>query len=260
MSDHDEVKYTDEFVTKLELVFGTGFLSPGGIEEVAKIVEGIDFKDKVVLDIGVGVAGPASLLVENHGANHVTGIDLEKPVLQKAAKTVAPRNLDDHITLKHAKPGALPFDDASFDMVFSKDSIIHVPDKSALFKEALRVLKPGGWVVMSDWCCGDEPPTREMQDWLTSNGLGFVMTPISKGEALLGDAGFADYAVLDRNEWFAGFSKALFERMSGPEYAAMVSVLGQEEADNWLGRTETWSVLLKQGQIRPGHLRGRRPV
>ena len=50
-----------------------------------------------------------------------------------------------------APPGPLPFADASFDIVFSKDALLHVPDKDALFAEIFRVLKPGGVFAASDW-------------------------------------------------------------------------------------------------------------
>jgi hypothetical protein len=59
MPSNEDIEYTDEFITKLQIAFGKGFLSPGGVEEVAKIVEGIDLSGKEVLDIGVGIGGPA---------------------------------------------------------------------------------------------------------------------------------------------------------------------------------------------------------
>ena len=71
------VEYTDHFTFWCEQDFGEGFLSPGGRDEVARIVGGIDLTGKEVLDIGVGLAGPACVLVEEHGAD----------VLGKVAKT-----------------------------------------------------------------------------------------------------------------------------------------------------------------------------
>ena len=146
--DHD-IEYTDEFITKLQIAFGKGFLSPGGMEEVARIVEGIDLNGKKVLDIGVGIGGPACLLVTSHGAGKVTGIDVEEPVLKEAQATVSSQNLQNQIDLQLVEPGPLPFDDATFDIVFSKDSIIHISDKRALFGEVYRVLKPGGVLLLS---------------------------------------------------------------------------------------------------------------
>jgi hypothetical protein len=45
---------------------------------------------------------------------------------------------------------------------------------------------------------------------------------------LLGDVGFVDHMTLDRNIWFAEFSRTLVERLSGLDYAKMVAVLGQK--------------------------------
>ncbi len=260
MPSNEDIEYTDEFITKLQIAFGKGFLSPGGVEEVAKIVEGVDMSGKEVLDIGVGIGGPACLLVTNHGAGKVTGIDVEEPVLKEAQATVSSQNLENQIDLQFVTPGPLPFDDATFDVVFSKDSIIHIPEKQSLFSEVYRVLKPGGWVVMSDWYCSEEPFTDEMSNWVESTGLSFARTPIQNDGSLLGDLGFSDTAILDRNEWFAYFSRKLVDQMGGPGYSYMVATLGQEDADDWLARSKARAVISEQGQLRPGHIRGRKPV
>ena len=49
----------------------------------------------------------------------------------------------------------------SFDIVFSKDAIVHIPDKHTLMQDVFRVLKPDGWFTASDWLIGhDGPPSR----------------------------------------------------------------------------------------------------
>ena len=128
MSNHEDGLYSDESIIEFEAIFGAGFMSSGGQEEVAKIVENVALAGKHVLDIGVGLGGPACLLVEEHGAARVTGIDVEDTVLEKAAQAVSRRGLQDRVVLKRVEPGPLPFDDESFDVVFSKDAIIHIPD------------------------------------------------------------------------------------------------------------------------------------
>lgn len=259
MSTDEDIEYTEDFITRLEIAFGKGFLSPGGAEEVAKIVEGIDLEQKEVLDIGTGIGGPACLLVANHGAGRVTGIDVEKPVLERAAATVASFGLEDRIDLQLVTPGPLPFADASFDVVFSKDSIIHIPDKQTLFGEIFRVLKPGGWLAVSDWYCSRDPFTPEMEYWVESIDLSFAMKPIENDGGLLEAIGFRDCDTLDRNAWFAEFSRQLVTRLSGPDYDSMVSALGEADADNWLTRARMRAEIAQQGQLRPGHIRGRKP-
>ncbi len=254
------IHYTNSFTTGLELSFGKGFLSPGGQEEVAKIVEGIDLVGKEVLDIGVGLAQPACLLVEEHGAAHVTGIDVEIPVLERARNTVEARELTERVFLECVEPGPLPFTDEYFDIVFSKDSIIHIPDTEALFREIHRVLKPGGWVAMSDWYCGNEPFSEEMSSWVEQVGLDFAMKPIETNREELVEAGFVDVETLDRNAWYAEVCRNLLERIRGQQYAAYVEVLGEDGARNELEILDNMLVVTLQGQLRPGHLRGRKPI
>ncbi len=254
------VDYTEQDIIEFEAIFGEGFLSSGGQEEVAKIVENVDLAGKEVLDIGVGIGGPACLLVEKHGAARVTGIDVEDPVLEKAAKIVSHRGLEDRVVLKRVEPGPLPFDDESFDVVFSKDAIIHIHDKGALFHEIYRVLRPGGCVAMSDWYRSEEPLTEEMAAWLEPHGSDFTMTPIQKDANLLGSVGFVDTAILDRNAWFAEFSRELVDHMRGPGHDALVEAVGKDTAERLATKAETRAIISAQGQLRPGHLRGRKPV
>ena len=260
MSNDKGVDYSDQDIIEFEAIFGGGFLSSGGQEEVAKIVEGISLAGKEVLDIGVGIGGPACLLVEEHGAARVTGIDVEDPVLAKAAQIVLRRGLQDRVLLKRVEPGPLPFDDESFDVVFSKDAIIHIHDKGALFREIYRVLRPGGCVAMSDWYRGEEPLTEEMAAWLEPHGSDFAMTPIQNDADLLGSVGFVDTATLDRNAWFAEYCRERVDHMRGSGQDTLVEAVGKEVAERLTSKAEMRAVISAQGQLRPGHLRGRKPV
>jgi SAM-dependent methyltransferase len=259
MIDDQSIEYPDDVTAKLELVFSKGFLSPGGPEEVTKIVEDIDLRGKKVLDVGVGLAGPACALVRDHGAAHVTGIDIEQPLLTRAEETVAAYGLQEQVSLKLVTPGPLPFDDESFDIVFSKDAIIHIPDKLAIFKEIYRVLRPGGWTVMSDWHCGSEPFSEEMIDWVENSGLSFALTQLQTDGGLLSEAGFVDALTLDRNSWFAAHCQRSLERMRGPDHGQLVAELGQEDADILISAAIRRATIASQGQLRPGHIRGRKP-
>ena len=66
-------------------------------------------------------------------------------MIEAARRSAAARGLSAIASTScRRRPGPLPFTDASFDVVFSKDALLHVPDKDALFAEIFRVLKPGG--------------------------------------------------------------------------------------------------------------------
>ncbi|MBE9552180.1 MAG: methyltransferase domain-containing protein, partial [Proteobacteria bacterium] len=170
-----ENEYTDDFVAKLELLWGEGFLSPGGPEETAKILEGVDLTGLEVMDIGCGIGGVDVLLARDYGAGSVTGLDIEEPLVMRSRERAERLGLSDRLTFRLVEPGPFPFEQASFDAVFSKDSMIHIPDKPALFAEVLRVLRPGGMFLASAWMqTADGPGSPEMATFVAASGLSFA--------------------------------------------------------------------------------------
>ena len=92
-------EYDDDAIRFLEALWGDGYLSPGGPDEVDRVLEGLSLKGKSVLDIGCGSGGITLHLVEKHGAGHATGFDVELPVVEAArrradkARPLRPRDL-----------------------------------------------------------------------------------------------------------------------------------------------------------------------
>ena len=84
----NEVLYNTQVISFLEELWGDGFLSPGGSDEVDKVLEGVNIKDQRVLDIGSGSGACAVLLAKNYLAKKVVGIDVESPVCDAARDRV----------------------------------------------------------------------------------------------------------------------------------------------------------------------------
>ena len=114
-----DTHYPPDFVTGLQMQWGTGFLSPGGPEEVVEILKGVDVTGKSVLDIGCGVAGPAMVIAKNLDASEVLGVDIEPYLIETGQQNVAAAGLGDRVSLKLVDVGPLPFPDERFDIVFS---------------------------------------------------------------------------------------------------------------------------------------------
>ena len=140
---HADVLYGEDDIAFLGALWGDGYLSPGGPAEVARTIDGVDLAGRRVLDIGCGAGGITVGLVLDHGAGEVVGIDVEAPVCEHARTRVQRQCLGDRVEIRQVEPGPLPFDDESFDIVFSKDSIVHIPDKESLALDVFRVLRPG---------------------------------------------------------------------------------------------------------------------
>jgi phosphoethanolamine N-methyltransferase len=255
-----EELYGAKLIRILEAIWGEGFLSPGGEAEVARLVAGVDFAGRSVLDIGCGAGGIDLALVANHGAGFVTGMDVEDGVLAHARALVARRGLSDRIGLVKVAPGPLPFPAGTFDIVFSKDSIVHIPDKHALMREVWRVLKPGGWFVASDWLIGhDGTPSPEMAAYIAAEGLDFGMASPSRYRDAMAAAGFEAIETRARGEWYAGVAEEELARLRGPLGRTVAGELGEEFVAHNIEIWERMVPVLKAGEHCPTHLKARKP-
>lgn len=100
-----------------------------------------------VLDVGCGIGGSSRILAQNYNFD-VTGVTIS-PQQVKRATELTPAGLSAKFAVDDAM--ALSFPDASFDVVWSVEAGPHMPDKAVFAKELLRVLKPGGILVVADW-------------------------------------------------------------------------------------------------------------
>ena len=251
-------EYSKTFVQGLEWMWGEGFMSPGGVEEVDAILEGIDLAGKRVLDIGCGIGGIDLLLVQKYGARHVTGIDVEAPLVAHANRNIQRAGLQEQISAYLVDPGPLPFPANSFDMVFSKDAIIHIPDKKGIYEEMFRVLDTNGQAAFSDWFGSTLPKTPEFDDWYAVLGLTFEMDVIEVAAKLLESVGFADVAYTDRNAWYAQNIMEELASIEGKNYLKLEAAIGAEAAAQRLKSSSLKKVVVDQGLLRPGHVRGRK--
>jgi len=105
-----------------------------------------------VLDVGCGIGGSSRILARDYGFS-VTGVTIS-PQQVKRAKELTPEGLDANFMVDDAM--SLSFPDESFDVVWSIETGPHIPDKKSFAKELLRVLKPGGILVVADWNQRDE--------------------------------------------------------------------------------------------------------
>ncbi len=253
-------EYDEPLQALLQLVWGDGFLSPGGPEEIARILEGTDLRGRRVLDIGCGLGAVDVQLVEPHGAAHVTGIDLEPDLVEKARARARRAGFAERIDTRQVTPGPLPFADARFDVVFSKDSIVQIPDKRAIFCEAHRVLRAGGELLVSDWLRGGEGAySPEMLEYFRLEGITYNMASADETRAALAEAGFIDISVHDRSDWYRELARQELAAMSGPWLPTLIETLGRERADHFVTNWRQLVLVLDRGELRPTHLKARKP-
>ncbi len=252
-------EYDDDMVALLELVWGKGFMSPGGPDNVKEIVAGLDLADKLVLDIGCGVGGPALVLAGELGAR-VIGFDLEAPLIARAKANAREAGLAERIEFRRVDPGPLPLEDASVDAVFSCGCFIHIDDKPAMFREVYRVLRPGGHLACYDWMKGDEPYSADMRYWFKMEGLTYAMETLEVYRRRFEEAGFTEVEAQDDSQAYRDLAHNEYEAMQGPLKAPMIEVLGKEQQEYYLENWRASVIVLDKGELRPGFCRGVKPA
>ena len=257
----DEKEYNTTFIEKQELLWGEGYLSPGGPAEVAAILDGVTLTGRDVLDIGCGTGGIDLSLVQDHGAGTVQGLDVEEIVIGRARAAAEAAGLAARLRYAVVEPGPLPVADASVDVVFSKDAMIHIPDKAAIYQQILRVLRPGGLFVASDWLKGFERPLSEaMKSWIESTGLSFNMASLAATERALTEAGFSAVALVRRHDWYAAEIRREAERIGGPLKERAIGVIGEDGWRDWLRAKRLAAKVLDSGEFCPSHIRATKPA
>lgn len=252
--------YQEHHIAFLEELWGEGYLSPGGADEVARVLRGIELSGRDVLDLGCGSGGATVDLVRHHEAAHVVGIDVELPVCEHSRRLVARAGLSDRVEIVLVEPGPLPFPDATFDVVFSKDSIVHIADKESMCHDVFRVLRPGGWFVASDWLIAhDRAPSPEMAAYIAAEALDFGMASPARYRRALEAAGFTDVVLHDRNAWYRDVAREELARLTGEDHDHFVRLFGEDEVATQI---RTWMAMvpvLESGEHCPHHFRARRP-
>lgn len=260
-AEGDAPEYDDTAIRFLEALWGEGFLSPGGPDEVRRVVAGVDLAGKQVLDIGCGSGGITLFLAREYQPAGIIGFDVEQPVVDLATRRAVEQGLAHRARFVRGAPGPLPFADQSFDLVFSKDALIHVTDKETLFEDIFRVLKPGGMFAASDWLTShDGEPSEAMRAYLVAEGLSFGMASARRYEMAMQRAGFTDVRTVNRNAWYRDVARGELERLKGPLYGPVAAAVGAGYVDK---NIRTWSAMqavLDSGEHCPTHVFGTRPM
>ncbi len=104
-----------------------------------------------ILDVGCGIGGSSLYLSEKFNS-HVTGISLSPVQVSRAKERAKEANLSDKAEFMVANALEMPFEDNTFDLIWSLESGEHMPDKEKFLQECYRVLKPNGKLMLATWC------------------------------------------------------------------------------------------------------------
>jgi tocopherol O-methyltransferase len=164
---------------------------------------------KYVLDAGCGVGG-SSVFLAKSGAI-VTGITLSERQVNQARENAIQKGLGSGIVFHVMDYCATSFPDASFDVIWGCESICYAQNKEKFIREAYRLLKPGGKLVVADGFVramedNDHPIVRQ---WLDGWQVNYLETPQGFKE-LMKQAGFINIVYRDISKYTAHSSRRLY--------------------------------------------------
>lgn len=143
-----------------------------------------------VLDLGSGGGFDAFLAARQVGpTGRVIGVDMTPEMIALARRNAATTGCD-YVEFRLGDIEQLPVDDASIDVIMSNCVINLAPDKAAVFREAFRVLAPGGRFAISDMVAIGDLPAAIAEDLTAYTGCIAGAAPVGALERMIAEAGF----------------------------------------------------------------------
>lgn len=254
---HDD-EYTDAMVKAMDLIWGEGFMAPGGEGNVEQLVSGIPLHGWSVLDIGCGQGRASCLLASRYGAR-VIGTDLEAHLVQRATALADREGLSHSVQFQVVEPGPLNFDDESFDLIVVSGAMTQVEDKQAMYSECLRVLRPGGMLSCYDWMKPDGPLSDDMYRWFELEGLTYHLRTPAEHRSLLEAAGLTAAVTRDKSDWYRVESAREYERLAGELKAPLTKLLGDTVTAEFIESWRMLAELCERGELLQVYTRARKP-
>ena len=228
----DSTQYAVESIRHYEAIFGEDFVSPGGQDMALELIGQMELKPRSrVLDVGCGLGGNAFTMAREFDLL-VDGIDLSKNMLALAAQKLRAYGLADRVSLKQGD--CLQLDQPEYyEAIYSRDVFLHIPDKARLFSVFHALLKPGGKLFFTDYCCGEKPWAEAFSDYVDDRG--YSLHHLSEYAELIIDAGFTRVESRDITGRFIEILRADLTKIDSLKLSESVR---DKLKHSWLGKLE----------------------
>ncbi|MDP6454825.1 MAG: methyltransferase domain-containing protein [SAR202 cluster bacterium] len=207
---------TIEDLAPLDQFHGGGMAATRELAALVEISEGAR-----VLDAGGGLGGPARTLATLFGCK-VTMLDLSESYVHAAEILTERIGLGDQVKHHVGNAVELPFDDGSFDLVWTQQAGMNISDKERLYEGFHRVLAQGGTLAFQEFMAGPVQPVIFPVMWARDDSSSFLRTP-NEMSSLIENAGFRA-RVWDE----ITVNVAPARRTSGPGYGIQEIVMGDD--------------------------------
>jgi tocopherol O-methyltransferase len=181
-------------------------------------------KPQKIIDVGCGIGGSTLYLAKKFGSQG-TGITLSPVQAARATERASQADLESQVRFEVANALDMPFEEETFDLVWSLESGEHMPDKTKFIAECYRVLKPGGKIILATWChretnslAGDLTPDEiaHLKEIYRVYCLPYVIS-LSEYRTIALDCGFKDLIADDWSMAVAPFWDVVIDSAIAPQ-------------------------------------------
>ncbi|MFW6054433.1 MAG: methyltransferase domain-containing protein [Thermodesulfobacteriota bacterium] len=199
MSNEDQYSITG--ILRYEWIFGYGFLGYGEPEVTRELIRRMDWPDGLkVLDVGCGLGGAAFLMAREHQAR-ITGVDLTEEIVNLARERQQEQGISG-VDFIQGDIHGLDFSPESFDVIWSRETLLHVPEKEKLFNKFYRWMAPGGRLSITDYARRQGRGSQLFEEYIEESG--YPLPELSEYSRIVRQAGFSEVQVEDKSEFLAG--------------------------------------------------------
>jgi phosphoethanolamine N-methyltransferase len=251
----DSTQYSTASILRYERIFGSGFVSTGGIETTKEFVAKLALQPgERVLDVGCGIGGGDFYMAAQHSV-YVHGIDLSVNMVLIGLERAQQQN-QTQVSFEIADCTTAEFQPESYDVIYSRDTLLHIYEKPALFKRFMEMLRPGGRLLISDYCRKAGAVSRGFEKYIKARG--YDLHSVEDYGVMLKDAGFADVVAEDRTWQFeASLQRELAAAKA--EKAAFVAEFSEEDYSEVVGGWAAKLERVAEGEQRWGLFTARKP-
>jgi ubiquinone/menaquinone biosynthesis C-methylase UbiE len=212
-----------------------------------------------VLDVGSGIGGPSRYLASRFGCR-VIGLDLVEEYCHVADSLAKRVKLDGLLTYRQGDATHIPFDDATFDVVWTQHASMNIAYKKRFYSEMHRVLKPGGKLALYDVFKGNNNSIIDDSSssihfpvpWAPDSSISYLILREDAHKLLSEVIGFKEVAWEDKTESVIDWIKQMIKRAqtNGPPQIGLHVLVGPHWGDlvkNLLKNLEEGRIVVAQG-------------
>lgn len=243
----DHVQYSRSGILRYEKVFGDGYVSTGGIQTTSEILQRFTLNPgQSVLDVGCGIGGGDFYLVQKFGVE-VLGIDLSANMFTIAIERATSQTMvhpSGAVYFEVSDCRTREFEDSSFDAIYSRDALLHIHDKQSLLNKMYRWLKPGGQILITDYCRSGSTPSIEFATYIEKRG--YDLRPVEEYGHLFKEAGFIQVVAEDATD--SVFVPSLLRELERGE-ARKVEILQEFSEEDYQTLVSGWKDKITRARV-----------